>query len=140
MTNKLREPIIEEEEETEHKLIVEEKPVKEIPDNYLVQFLSKRVFNADAATSALPFILFVALLGMLYIANMNLAEKNIRDIDKITKEVKELSSDYKTSKADLAYKSTLTQVSKRADTLKLGIKESLQPPQKLTAEEGNDEH
>jgi Bacteriodetes cell division protein (FtsL-like) len=131
MTNKLREPIIEE-EEIETKLIVEEKPVKEIPDNYVMQFLTKRIFNADAATSALPFVLFLAFLGMMYIANMNLAEKNVHDITKITKEIKELSSDYKTSKAELAFKSTLSQVTARADTLQLGIKESTQPPQKLT--------
>ncbi|BAU56034.1 FtsL-like putative cell division protein [Mucilaginibacter gotjawali] len=136
MTNRLRVPI--EEEEEEKVLVVEEKQVKEIPDNYLVQFLSKRIFNAEAASSALPFVLFLALLGMIYIANRNIAEKNIRDIDKITKEVKELSSDYKTTKAELAYKSTITEVAKRADTL--GLKESLQPPHKLNAEEVQDEH
>jgi hypothetical protein len=137
MTNRLRSQI-EEEEEEDRKLIVEEKPVKEIPDNYLPQFLSKRIFNADAASSALPFVLFLALLGMVYIANMNLAEKNIRDIDKIGKEVKELSSDYKTTKAELAFKSTLSEVAKRADTL--GLKESVEPPHKINAGEVQDEH
>jgi len=77
--------------------------------------------------------LFLALLGMIYIANRQLAEKNIRDIDKISKEVKDLSYDYKTTKAELAFKSTLTEVAKRADTL--GIKESMVPPQKITLEE-----
>ena len=86
----------------------------------------------------MPFILFLALLGMAYIANRNLAERNIRDIDKITKQVKELTWDYKTTKAELAFKSTLTEVAKRADSL--GIKESLQPPQKISAEEVNNEH
>ena len=118
-------------------MIVEEKPAKEIPDNYLMQFFT-RMFNADSATRALPFVLFLALLGMIYIGNRHLAEKNIRDIDKISKEVKELSWDYKTTKAELAYKSTLTEVAKRADTL--GIKISVQPPQKITAEEVQDGH
>jgi len=136
MTNRLRTPI--EEEEVEKPLIVEEKQVKDIPDNYLTNFLSKRIFNAEAASGALPFVLFVALLGMIYIANRNVAEKNIRDIDKITKEVKELSWDYKTTKAELAFKSTLSEVAKRADTL--GLKESVQPPHKLNAEEVQDEH
>jgi hypothetical protein len=136
MTNKLREPIIED-DEVEQKIIVEEKSVKEIPDNYLFKYFSS-MFNAESATKALPFVLFIALLGMIYIANMNLAEKNIRDIDKITKEVKELSWDYKTTKADLAFKSTLTEVAKRADTL--GIKTSVLPPQKLTSEEVQDDH
>ncbi|MEO8884617.1 MAG: FtsL-like putative cell division protein [Mucilaginibacter sp.] len=128
MTNRLRTEI--QEEEIEKELIVEEKPaVKEIPDNFFTQFLSKGFVTAEEATRTLPFVLYVAFLCMIYIANRHLAEKNIRDIDKIGKEVKELSWDYKVAKADLAYKSTLTEVAKRADTL--GVRESVQPPQKI---------
>ena len=88
MTNRLRSQI-EEEEEADKDLVVEEKPAKEYPDNFLTQFLSKGIFNADAATRALPFVLFLALLGMIYIGNRHLAEKNIRDIDKITTVIKD---------------------------------------------------
>jgi len=131
MTNRLRTEI--QEEEGEKELIVEEKqPAKEITESALWQLFTKNI-NADKATSALPFVLFLGLLGMLYIGNMHMAEKSIRDIDKIGKEVKELSWDYKTAKADMAFKSTLTEVQKRADTL--GIKESIDPPQKLKTEE-----
>jgi hypothetical protein len=137
MTNRLRSQI-EEEEEADQELVVEEKSAKEYPDNFLTQFFAKGIFNSDSATKALPFVLFLVLLGMIYIANRHLAERNIRDIDKISKEVKELSWDYKTTKAELAYKSTLTEVAKRADTL--GIKESIEPPQKIAAGEVQDEH
>ena len=41
MTNRLRTPV-EEEEEVETQLIVEEKPVKEIADNYLFKYFSKK--------------------------------------------------------------------------------------------------
>jgi hypothetical protein len=124
-------------EEETGELIVEEKPVKEIPDNFLTQFLSKGFISSEEAIKALPFVLYLALLGMIYIGNRHLAEKNIRDIDKLTKEVKELSWDYKVTKAELAYKSTLTEVAKRVDTL--GIKESLEPPQVITVKEEKDE-
>ena len=127
MTNRLRTEI--QEEEVEPQLIVEEKPVKEIPDNFFTQFLSKGFVTAEEATRALPFVMYVAFLCMMYIANRHLAEKNIRDIDKISKEVKELGWDYKVTKADLAYKSTLTEVAKRVDTL--GVRESIQPAQKI---------
>ncbi len=133
MSNRLRSEI--QDEELESELIVEEKTVKEIPDNFLTKFLTKGFITTDDATRALPFILFLALLGMIYIGNRHLAEKNIRDIDKITKEVQELGWDYKVTKADLAYKSTLTEVAKRVDTL--GIKESVQPAQKITIREGD---
>jgi len=118
--------------------VMDEKPSGDYPDNFLTQLFTKGIINAETATSALPFILFLALLGMVYIANRNFAEKNIRDIDKISKEVKELSFDYKTTKADLAFKSTLTEVVRRADSL--GLKEPLAPPKKLTAEEEKDDH
>lgn len=129
--NRLRTEIPEETAESE--LIVEEKPVKEIPENFLTKFFTQGFISTDEATRALPFVLFLGLLGMIYIGNRHLAEKNIRDIDKLTKEVHELTWEYKVTKADLAYKSTLSEVAKRVDTL--GIKESLQPAQKITIRE-----
>ena len=135
MTNRLRTEI--QEEEAEKELIVEEKPAqKEIPDNFLTQFLSKGFVTTDEATRALPFVLYIALIGMIYIGNRHFAEKNIRDIDKLSKEVKELNWDYKVAKAELAFKSTLTEVAKRADTL--GVRESIQPAQKLIVREVSD--
>lgn len=135
MTNRLRNEIPEEVVESE--LIVEEKPVKEIPENFLTKFLTKGFVTTDEATRALPFVLFLALLGMVYIGNRHLAEKNIRDIDKLSKEVHELTWEYKVTKADLAFKSTLSEVAKRADTL--GIRESIQPAQKITIKEDSAE-
>lgn len=134
--NRLKAEILEE-EEPEMELIVEEKPpVGKIPDNFFTLLLQKGVVSTEAATRMLPFIFFVAFLGMIYIANRHMAENNIRDIDKLSKQVKELSWDYKTTKADLAYKSTLTEVEKKTDTL--GLKTSVEPPQKIVITE--DEH
>ncbi|MBW4891284.1 hypothetical protein KXQ82_16270 [Mucilaginibacter sp. HMF5004] len=130
MTNRLR-------AEIEEEVVVERKPAKESsPENFFTNLLAKGFITTEAATRALPFILYLALLCMIYIANMHLADKNIRQIEKIGKEVKELNWDYKTTKADLAFKSTLSEVEKRADTL--GVKVSLDPPQKLTIEENSD--
>ncbi|GAA4096054.1 FtsL-like putative cell division protein [Mucilaginibacter panaciglaebae] len=135
MTNRLRTEV--EKEQLESELIVEEKPAKEIPENFLTKFLTKGFITTDEATRALPFVLYLAFLGMIYIANRHLAEKNIRDIDKLTKEVHELNWEYKVNQADLAYKSTLSEVAKRVDTL--GIKEALQPAQKITVQEDADQ-
>jgi hypothetical protein len=133
MTNRLRTEI--QDDEAEENLIVEEKPAKEIPDNFFTQLFSRGIISTEKATSALPFIMYLALLGMIYIGNMHLAEKTIRDIDNITKEVKERGWDYKTAKAEMAFKSTLTEVAKRADTL--GVRQSVEPPQKITVKEEN---
>jgi hypothetical protein len=131
MTNRLRTEI--QEDEAEENLIVEEKPAREIPDNFFTQLFTRGIISTERATNALPFLMYLALLGMIYIGNMHLAEKTIRDIDNITKEVKERGWDYKTAKAEMAFKSTLTEVAKRADTL--GVRQSVEPPQKITVKE-----
>ncbi|MGV8877824.1 MAG: FtsL-like putative cell division protein [Sphingobacteriaceae bacterium] len=128
MTNRLRVDI--EEEETEKELIVEEKTYREIPENFFTLFFTKGVVSKEAVTNMLPFMFYIAFLGMIYIANRHQAEKTVRAIDKVSKEVKELTWDYKSTKAEFAFKSTLTEVSKKVDTL--GIKESVEPPQKIT--------
>lgn len=128
MTNRLRIEI--EEEGAEKELIVEEKTYREIPENFFTLFFSKGVVTKETATNMLPFVFFVAFLGMIYIANRHQAEKTVRAIDKVSKEVKELTWDYKTTKAEFAFMSTLTEVAKQVDTL--GIKESVEPPQKIT--------
>lgn len=130
MINRLKAEILEE-EELEKELIVEKKlPAGKIPDNFFTLLLQKGVVSTDAATRILPFIFFVAFLAMIYIANRHMAENNIRDIDKLSKQVKELSWDYKTTKAELAFKSTLSEVEKKTDTL--GLRTSVEPPQKIT--------
>lgn len=128
MINRLRIDI--EEEETEKELIVEEKTYREIPENFFTLFFTRGVVSKEAATNMLPFVFYIAFLGMIYIANRHQAEKTVRAIDKVGKEVKELTWDYKSTKAEFAFKSTLTEVSKKVDTL--GIKESVEPPQKIT--------
>ncbi|WP_432707974.1 FtsL-like putative cell division protein [Pedobacter sp.] len=103
---------------------------------FFKKLLTEGVVTKEAATEMLPFLLFISFLCMLYIANSHMAVKNIRDIDKLSKEVKELSWEYKSLKADLMFKSKLTEVAKKVDTL--GIKVLTVPPKKLIV--GNDEH
>ncbi len=92
--------------------------------------------SKEAATDMLPFLLFLSLLCMLYIGNSHIAMKNIRNIDKLNKEVKELSWEYKSLKADLMFKSKLTEVAKKVDTL--GVKTLTEPPKKIVVK--NNEH
>lgn len=81
----------------------------------------------------LPFIVYIAMLAMLYIGNQHFAVNNVRDIDKLSKEVKELSWDYKTLKADLMLKSTQSEVAKLVDTI--GLKEPVEPPKQIVITE-----
>jgi len=102
--------------------------------NFFGVFFKEGVISIELATQLLPFFIFIAFLGMVYIGNRHFAENNIRDIDKLSKEVKELSWDFKTLKADLMLKSTQTEVAKQVDTL--GLIEPSDPPMKIVIREG----
>jgi hypothetical protein len=74
-------------------------------------------------------ILFIAALGLIYIANNHFAEKKIREIDRLRKLNKELSFDYLRMKTQLNEKKRASYL---ADRLKpYGIKPAVEPPQKL---------
>ncbi len=88
--------------------------------------------SKETATDMLPYLIFLCVLGMIYIANSHMAVKNIRNIDGLSKEVKELSWEYKSLKADLMFKSKMTEVAKKVDTL--GLKELIEPPKKIIVE------
>ncbi len=111
---------------------VEEAPKAqaEMPRNFFTLLFSKGVVSQQKATEIMPFIIFLAGLSMVYIGNRHGAENSIRKIDKLNKEVKELSWDFKTLKADLMFKSKQTEVAKKVDTL-LGLKEPVAPPIKI---------
>lgn len=120
------EELLEQEEEPK----LREEPSKE--SSTLVFFrklFTEGVVSKEAATDMLPFLIFLCVLVMIYIANSHMAVKNVRNIDKLSKEVKELSWEYKSLKADLMFKSKLTEVAKKVDTL--GIKELIEPPKKI---------
>lgn len=125
---------------TEEELLKEVEPLEEqseraeLPKNFLITIFADGVISKEFATHSLPFIVFIAFLAMIYIANRHLAENNIRDIDKLGREVKELSWDFKTLKADLMLKSTQTEVANEVDTL--GLFEPNEPPKKITIVEG----
>lgn len=127
MTNRLKSEI--EEEQIPEPIEVKEEQVASSPGFFTLLF-SKGVMSKEAATEAMPFIIFLAFLGMLYIGNRHSAENNIRRIDKLGKEVKELSWDFKTLKSDLMFKSKQTEVIKRVDSL-IGLRVSVKPPIKI---------
>ncbi|WP_276088833.1 FtsL-like putative cell division protein [Pedobacter sp. JY14-1] len=123
-----------EEEDMEPRLKVKRDPENE--NQLFKKLFSEGIITKEAATKALPFLIFLSVLGMLYIANSHMAIRNIRNIDQLGREVKELSWEYKSLKADLMFKSKLTEVAKKVDTL--GIKELTEPPNKIII--STDEH
>lgn len=132
MNNQFRTRIEEEPELEEEVLDEQPRLKKKEPENsnaFFRKLFTEGVVSKEAATEMLPFLIFLSVLCMLYIANSHMAVKNVRNIDKLNKEVKELSWEYKSLKADLMFKSKLTEVAKKVDTL--GIKELTEPPKKI---------
>lgn len=106
---------------------VEEK-VEETRD-FLRSLVSTKKLSSYLVARNLPFAAFIAFLGLLYISNRHLAERTVRTIDRLGRDVKELSWDYKSLSAELMKMTTQTEIAKRADTL--GLKERKEPPIKI---------
>jgi hypothetical protein len=145
MSNEFKDPALEEELDIPEELQIKVKKIKpqpkqEAPTGSTLLFFKKLIseggVSKEDATEMLPFLLFISFLCMLYIANSHMAMKNIRNIDKLNKEVKELSWEYKSLKADLMFKSKLTEVAKQVDTL--GIRELTEPPKRIVVIDKNE--
>jgi len=77
----------------------------------------------------LSIIFFLAFLGLIYISNNYLAEKKIREIEKINKNIKELKFEYVQLRADLMEESRPSVVAQKLE--KYGIKPLVEPPRKI---------
>lgn len=85
----------------------------------------------DRFRRAMPFIIFLILLGILYITNIFHVEKTKRQIDDLDEELRELRYEYITSRSKLMYESKSSEIARKLkDT---GIGESLDPPVKIVA-------
>ncbi len=132
MSNQFRK-VSEEQTENLQDIETEETNIEPIKEGSATIFFRKLftegVISKESATGMLPFIIFLCFLVMVYIANNHLTMKNIRNIDILSKEIKELSWEYKSLKADLMFKSKMTEVAKKVDTL--GLRELIEPPKKI---------
>ena len=84
----------------------------------------------------LPFILYISLLFVIYIANSYFGEKTVFEIENTKKELIELRSEYITAKSRLMISTNLSQVSKKLQPL--GIKPSHVPPNKIFIKRTNE--
>lgn len=82
-----------------------------------------------------PFLLFIAFLAFIYIANNYLAEEKIREIGHLHRELKELRFEFIDSKSDLMELSKQSQISKRLEAA--GVKENRQPVKTLKVKKIN---
>jgi hypothetical protein len=104
----------------------ENKVVKSVASVVSGNFLSK-----EATLKNLPFIFFLSFLAICYIANGYYADDQVRKVNKLTNDIKELRTQYIVVKDSLVIKSKQTEVAKALALQLTGIKESVVPPKKI---------
>lgn len=124
------EPLSEEQIE-EMQEAVEEKA--EVTRNFFNSLFSSDRFSSKHFVDFVPFIVFVGFLAIVYIANRHYAENTVRQIDRLSREVKEMNWDYKSLSAELMKKSTQSEIAKKVQPL--GLEERTAPPRKILIRE-----
>jgi hypothetical protein len=114
-----------------------DKPVNKVKRGFL-SIISGGFLVGENAMSSLPFLLYVAFLGMLYIANGYYAHNRLKDLDSLGNSITELRTQYIIAKDKLMYLSKESEVNKA--TGDMGIKESVIPPGKIVVYNTNKKH
>lgn len=96
------------------------------PGQPVMQANWKRWLNYQSIVKQVPFLLFLALLAVLYIFNGHYADNTIRKINRTAKEVKELKYEYIAVKSKVMYQSKQSELVKAV--VPLGLKELVQSP------------
>ncbi|MFT6814407.1 MAG: hypothetical protein ACJAZ3_000294 [Sphingobacteriales bacterium] len=94
--------------------------------NFLQLLIETGNLSKEGVASLMPFIILLFFLALIQISNRYNSEKEKREIETLTKELKEYRWEYLTRSADLMHKSKQTEVAVRVE--ELGLKESRVPP------------
>lgn len=79
--------------------------------------------GADWILNNLKFILFLVLMGVLYIAISHYTEKKVREIQVLQKEVVQLRWEYLSLKSDIMYEYKMSEVAKNVSNKGLILKQ-----------------
>ena len=90
------------------------------------KFRLRRWFNYQWIVKNLPFFGFLAVLAILYIYNGHYSDTTIKNINKTSKELKELQYEYKSIKSEVMLRSKQSELAKAVAPL--GLKELTEPP------------
>jgi len=82
-------------------------------------------FLSDRSFRYFPFLLFLAFLASIYIANNYLAENKVRKANKMRENLKEMRYEYITGKSELMEVSKQSKISSRL--MDIGIRENTEP-------------
>ena len=87
--------------------------------------------SAEIVDKYLRYVIFLTAIGLVYIWNAHTAQKQIRKLDQLTAEIRELKSDYTTLNSELSYGTRQSVIAQKVDTL--GLRKLTSPPYKLVS-------
>ena len=94
-------------------------------------FIGGTILTDERVTRQLPFLLYLAFMAMLLIANRNWSEKTIRKVEILQDTIDELRSESITLSAKLMDASRPSEVAKKVEQANIGLKEPVKPPRKI---------
>lgn len=94
-------------------------------------FIGGTILTDERVTKQIPFILFLAFLGLLMITNRNWSERTIRKVEILQDTIDNLKSESTTLSSKLMNASRPSEVAKKVEQAGLDLKEPVRPPKKL---------
>ena len=101
------------------------------PGSFVKELLSGIIFSDVIILRNLWYVIFLTILGALFIGNRFRAEKITRESARLTREVKDLKAESLSTSASLMYVSRQSEVYRMVHEKGLGLEELKTPPYKL---------
>jgi len=98
----------------------------------VVSILDGSFLTKENVINNIPYLAFLFALSLVYISNSYYAEKTLRDNAKLTRQLKELKSDFITVRSELMFVSKQSEVARAVS--QEGLHESVVPPKKIIVE------
>ncbi len=95
----------------------------------ILSVLDGSFLTRDNVINNIPFLLYLFGIGIFYIANSHFGEGTIIGMEKLNREIKELKSDFISTRSELMFASKQSEVAKAVAPM--GIYESVVPPKKI---------
>jgi hypothetical protein len=111
--------------------VKEEKTGKGKSGSFMKELLSGLIFSDIIVLKNLLYIIFLTILGAIYIGNRFHAEKITRESSRLTREVRDLKAEALSTSANLMYVSKQSEVYRMVREKGLGLEELKTPPYKL---------
>jgi hypothetical protein len=103
----------------------------ESPKFRIKELLDGTILVRENMIKQLPYVIFLTVLGVIYIGNRFHAEYMVRQISELKNEVGNLRAEQITTTSELMNISRPSEVAALVKSRNLGLKESLEPPKKL---------